>query len=122
MLYICQKLGIKMQNLLFERKIESLFDNWKSKPYHLPIIVKGCRQCGKTYSVRKFAEEHYKYVVYMDFFKQPELKSIFDGSLDIDKITRNITMAGVKKHTKFALKSVPLYKTSENLHFFFVKT
>ena len=90
------KLGIKMQNTLFQRKVEALFKNWKSKPNHHPIIVKGCRQCGKTYSVRKFAEEHYKYVVYIDFFKQPELKSIFDGSLDVDKLTRNITMSGVK--------------------------
>jgi len=85
-----------MQNMLFERKINAIFEAWKAKANHHPIIVKGCRQCGKTYSVRKFANEHYKYVVYMDFFKHPELKAIFDGALDVDKLTRSITMAGVE--------------------------
>lgn len=90
------KLANKMQNTLFKRKIDSIFETWKSKPQHHPIVVKGCRQCGKTYSVRKFADEHYKNVVYMDFFKHPELKAIFDGSLDVDKLTRSITMSGVE--------------------------
>ena len=96
MYYKQTKLAHKMQNTPFKRKIDSVFEAWKNKPQHLPIVVKGCRQCGKTYSVRKFAEEHYRYVVYLDFFKHPELKTIFDDSLDVDKLTRSITMSGVE--------------------------
>lgn len=43
------KLANKMQNTLFKRKIDSIFETWKSKPQHHPIVVKGCRQCGKPY-------------------------------------------------------------------------
>jgi hypothetical protein len=50
------------------------------------LIIKGCRQCGKTYSVKKFAEENYKHVVYLNFYKNAEYTSIFSGSLQVDNL------------------------------------
>ena len=71
---------------MLKRKIEQALINWKNTPHHSPLIIKGCRQCGKTYSVRDFAKKNYKYEVYLNFFKNPSYISIFDGSLEIDNI------------------------------------
>ena len=71
---------------MLKRKIEQALINWKNTPNHSPLIIKGCRQCGKTYSVRDFAKKNYKYEVYLNFFKNPSYISIFDGSLEIDNL------------------------------------
>ena len=62
------------------RKIERTLIDWKDTPAHKPLIIKGCRQCGKTYSVRSFAESNYKNVVYLNFFSNPDYACSYDGS------------------------------------------
>ena len=74
-----------------KRKIDTLFQQWKSTPNHKPIVVKGCRQCGKTYSVMEFAKTHYSQVVYLNFIQQPAYKSIFASSLRVDDIIEKLT-------------------------------
>ncbi len=71
---------------MLKRKIEQELLNWKNTPNHSPLIIKGCRQCGKTYSVRAFAKEHYKHEVYLNFFKNPDYIAIFKGSLEVDNL------------------------------------
>ena len=71
---------------MLKRKIEQALINRKNTPNHSPLIIKGCRQCGKTFSVRDFAKKNYKYEVYLNFFKNPSYISIFDGSLEIDNL------------------------------------
>ena len=71
---------------MLKRKIEQALVEWKNTPNHSPLIIKGCRQCGKTYSVRDFAKKNYKHEVYLNFFKNPSYVSIFDGSLEIDNL------------------------------------
>ena len=72
---------------MLRRKIDEILKNWKNKPNHMPLIIKGCRQCGKTFSVRNFAQNNYKHVVYINFLLNPEYASIFSGSLEIDHLT-----------------------------------
>ncbi len=71
---------------MLKRKIEQELINWKNTPGHSPLVIKGCRQCGKTYSVRAFAKNYYKHEVYLNFFKNPSYASIFEGSLEIDNL------------------------------------
>ncbi len=71
---------------MLKRKIEQKLINWKNTVNHKPLIVKGCRQCGKTFSVLDFAKKNYKNVVYLNFFENPDYASVFDGSLEIDNI------------------------------------
>lgn len=56
-----------------------------------PLVIKGLRQCGKTYIVQKFAKENYESVVYMNFILEPDMKSAFTGNLDVDTIMLNIS-------------------------------
>ena len=72
---------------MLKRKIEQALMDWKNTPDHKPLIVKGCRQCGKTFSVMDFATKNYEHVVYLNFFQNPQYASVFTGSLDVDHIT-----------------------------------
>lgn len=76
-----------------KRKIEQLFVSWKSTPDHKPLVVKGCRQCGKTYSVLAFARSNYEHVVYLNFHEQPAYKLFFQDALDARSIVMLISAA-----------------------------
>ena len=77
---------------MYKRKIESTLLEWKNRANHKPLVIKGCRQCGKTSSVLAFARQHYRHLVYMDFHENREYKTFFAESLDVDTITMNITL------------------------------
>ena len=82
---------------MLKRKIEQKLIEWKSSKDHKPLIIKGCRQCGKTYSVLEFAKKNYKNVVYLNFFLNPSYVSIFSGSLEVDNVVMLISaMLGQK--------------------------
>lgn len=72
---------------MLKRKMEQVLLDWKNTPDHKPLIVKGCRQCGKTYSVLDFARKNYEHIVYLNFFENPTFASVFSDSLEVDHIT-----------------------------------
>lgn len=71
---------------MLKRKIEKALLNWLNTENRNPLILKGCRQCGKTFSVLRFAQQHYKHVVYLNFFENPDYRTIFEGSLKVDDV------------------------------------
>lgn len=71
---------------MLKRKMQETLLQWKQSPNHLPLVVKGCRQCGKTFSVLEFAKQNYAHVVYLDFFRNPGYSSIFADSLEVGDI------------------------------------
>lgn len=87
------KLGWKMCNYMYKRKIYNILENWLKKPSHNPIVVKGVRQCGKTSSVLDFAERNFKNVVYLNFFEHPDYKQFFSPDLVVDNIIMRLTAA-----------------------------
>ena len=72
---------------MLKRRIEQTLIEWKEDANHNPLILKGCRQCGKTFSVLSFARNNYKHVVYLNFFENSDYAAAFAGSLQIDHIT-----------------------------------
>lgn len=76
---------------MLKRKIEDTLKAWKEEAGHKPLVVKGCRQCGKTFSVRKFAKDNYANTVYLNFIEEPHYMLAFEGSKKVDDITMNIT-------------------------------
>ena len=77
---------------MFRRKIDDVLLEWKQSEDRKPLVIKGCRQCGKTSSVVAFAKKHYPHVVYLDFHEHREYKAFFAGALDVDTITFNISL------------------------------
>ena len=71
---------------MLRRKIQDMLLQWKNTPGHKPLIIKGCRQCGKTFSVREFAKKNYKHEVYLSFLQDSSYASIFSGSLEVNHL------------------------------------
>ena len=71
---------------MLRRKIQDTLLQWKNTPGHKPLIIKGCRQCGKTFSVREFAKKYYKHEVYLNFLQDSSYASIFSGSLEVNHL------------------------------------
>ena len=78
---------------MYKRKIEDVLLKWKNTSDRKPLVIKGVRQCGKTSSVKLFAQQNYEQVVYMDFREDPAFVELFDGSLNVDYLTMAITAA-----------------------------
>lgn len=77
---------------LLQRKIDMDLAVWKDNPDRLPLIVKGARQIGKTESIRKFAREHYKYIVEINFILQKQFRDIFEDGFEVDTILKSISL------------------------------
>ena len=54
------------------------------------LLVKGQRQVGKTYIIEKFGRDNYANVVVLNFMKDADLKTIFEGDLDVDSISKTM--------------------------------
>lgn len=76
---------------MLKRKIEETLSAWKQEASHKPIVIKGCRQCGKTYSVQKFANANFQHVVYLNFMLNPDYTIAFEGSKAVDDIIINLS-------------------------------
>lgn len=77
---------------LLKRKIDKYLIEWKNNPDRKPLIVKGARQIGKTESIRNFAKNNYKHLIYINFVLQKQYKDIFDDGFEVDTIIKNISL------------------------------
>ena len=76
---------------MLKRKIYNILSNWKNDPVKKPIIIKGCRQCGKTFAVLEFAKANYKHVLYVNFLEDKQAGLIFADSLNAQHIISGLT-------------------------------
>ena len=80
--------------MALKRKIESILTEWKNDLDHKPLIIKGCRQCGKTFSVTEFAKKNYESYILIDFSKMNDsFKEIFDDLQNIDEFYKNLFLS-----------------------------
>jgi predicted AAA+ superfamily ATPase len=76
-----------------KRIIEKDLKIWKESSYRKPLIVRGARQVGKTYSIKKFGKDSFENTVLIDFEKDPSLKKVFEGELSPERVIRDIEVA-----------------------------
>lgn len=86
---------------IMERKITTSFEKWRTNSKGKALLVKGCRQIGKTYSIMEFARTRYDNVIYLNFENEPEHRSLFDGSCTADSFCEKLA------YTSFASKMIP---------------
>jgi predicted AAA+ superfamily ATPase len=73
-----------------ERKINSVLNQWKNSSLRQPLLVRGARQVGKTYSVTAFGDAYFEDMVSVNFEEQPELADCFseyDTKTIIDRLS-----------------------------------
>ncbi len=90
---------------MLRRKITTKLLQWRQQQDRLPLIIKGCRQCGKTSAVQDFAHDNYKHVVYLNFLENSGYGAIFKDNLDVDFLTMMMT-AQIKNASFEAGKTV----------------
>ena len=60
--------------MYLKRKADQFLIDWKNDENHLPLIIKGARQVGKTETIRHFAENRYENVIEINFAEEPKYK------------------------------------------------
>ena len=84
-----KKEGVIMR---LKRKVDEYLIKWKEKNHHMPLIVKGARQIGKTNAIEHFASHNYENFIEINFIEQKQYKSIFDDGFEVDTIIKNISL------------------------------
>lgn len=76
---------------MLRRKVDDYLIQWKNNPDRLPLVIKGARQIGKTFSVRNFAKS-YKNFIEINFITDPQFKTVFKNGYSPESIIREITL------------------------------
>ena len=63
---------------------------WKSADNRKPLIIKGARQVGKTYTVLEFGKEQYANTIYCNFEGNEQLAAIFARDLNPNRIIKEL--------------------------------
>ena len=59
---------------------------WKNSPNHMPLIIKGARQVGKTWLMQEFGKTQYEKVAYISFDSNPRLDTLFQEDLNVKRL------------------------------------
>lgn len=59
---------------------------WKNSPNHMPLIIKGARQVGKTWLMQEFGKTQYEKVAYISFDSNPRLDTLFRKDFNIKRL------------------------------------
>ena len=80
------------------RNVWNELKDWKERPHH-PLVIRGLRQIGKTYMVKKFGAEFYESLVYIDLRENTAVHNAFEGDFDVNQMILAIT--SVEKEARF---------------------
>lgn len=76
---------------MFKRIIDYHLDAWKNSPHRKPLLLRGARQVGKTYAVRKLGEKFQQFVE-INFEQLEEAIQIFEKDLVPERIIRSLSL------------------------------
>jgi len=82
-----------------KRRIEKQLLEWKNSRRRKPLIVRGARQVGKTWSVKKLGSDHFENSIHLDLEKNRNFHSLFEGDLDPRLIVQSIEVLTKTKIT-----------------------
>ena len=87
-----------------ERYAMKQLEEWYNRKNRKPLILKGARQVGKTWLMKEFGRNHFKYTAYVNFDNNKNMANVFEGDYDIGRILMAINIeTGVKIHPKETL-------------------
>ena len=73
-----------------QRLIDQNLENWKNSSRRKPLILRGARQVGKTYSITRFGERSFDEVATVDLERNPEWHRVFEGDLNPKRISGDL--------------------------------
>ena len=76
------------------RFVEQKLAAWTSSPERRPLLVRGARQVGKTWSVRELGRDSFGgHIHVLDLEQRPEAKKYFEGDLDPRRVIADIELS-----------------------------
>lgn len=92
---------------MLKRKFYDFLKQWKNTKKRECLLVNGARQVGKTFIIDRFGRENYRRYIYLNLFKNPEYREIFEGPLDPEEIYKRISL--FVKGTQFIDKDTLIF-------------
>ncbi len=83
---------IKKEFYMLKRKIYQELIEWKKTKGKECLLVKGARQVGKSYIIREFGKTYDSFIE-INFYENPEFKTIFEGDLTPSEIYKRISLS-----------------------------
>ena len=68
-----------------KRKFYEELAKWRKEKLHIPLMVVGARQVGKTYIIDQFCQENFDNYYYLNFMKEKEFVNLFDSIDSFEK-------------------------------------
>jgi uncharacterized protein len=79
---------VKMQ-----RFVEISLQKWATKKLHKPLLIRGARQVGKSWSIRNLGKTHFKgNYIELNLEKNPNLHPIFKQNFDVSRIIQELEL------------------------------
>ena len=75
-----------------EREFYQKLLRWKQSGLRKPLVLRGARQVGKTYTLTEFAQREYVDYVYINFDENPYFSSFFKEDLDPNRIIKELNI------------------------------
>ena len=71
-------------------------EKWRSDAEHMPLVLRGARQVGKSYLVQELGKQ-FEHFVEINFEEQPSAQTIFSGDLTASVLL--IKLQAVSQHS-----------------------
>jgi predicted AAA+ superfamily ATPase len=65
---------------------------WKNKDNRKPLVIRGARQVGKTWLMKKFGETAYEKTVYVSFDNNRQMQDLFSSDMKIERIITGLEL------------------------------
>lgn len=79
------------------RLIDAELARWTTAPRRKPLIVRGARQVGKTFSIRALGQTHFDDTVLIDLERNRDWHRVFEGNLDARRILKELEVLAGKR-------------------------
>ena len=81
-----------MKRLAIQKLIE-----WKNRVDKKPMLIRGARQVGKTWLMKEFGNTQYENAAYIMFEKNPRMKELFSGDMDVRRLLTGLEIEAAAK-------------------------
>lgn len=73
-----------------QRFIDEELQRWKDGTRRKPLILRGARQVGKTWSLKEFGKNRFESLALVDLERNPQLHGLFEGDLSAARICADL--------------------------------
>jgi predicted AAA+ superfamily ATPase len=81
------------------RFIDNDLQRWQEGTRRKPLILRGARQVGKTWSIKEFGKKRFESLALVDLERNQPLRKLFDGDLKVTRICSDLEVILQQKIT-----------------------